>query len=903
MKYKNYIRLIAFLFVLILTNRANAYIAVGPGDTLQVQFRVGQSDIDLNYADNERQISQFCQRVWQNLAENEELQLNIYTGASPEGPAELNRRLGEQRGIALKEVLTERLKGLAIHCAVINEGARWGQLYNKVEQSNEPWREDVLTILGKRPGADEWQTDDREQRLRKLKNGLVWRELNDRYLPPLRTSGSAVIFPVRPLAPSQRDTIVIRDTIIYLPEPCPQYEPPIDLDPAWAVKTNLLLWGVIAPNVQVERSLGKTNRWSIEGEIFWPWWTWSHNAHAEQFLNLGVELRYWLGNRQKHHTLDGWHIGMGLAGGYYDIEWKKSEGWQGEYLNVYCNLGYQHRFGRRNQWAVDGGLALGWIPTKFRHYVGSSIAETYATSLHPEKGYHLGPNEEYDDHLMWLNNGWKHIIGATHVNVSIAYIIGAKKKSSSPSQPFLISEYKKEKQAEKEAKAYEKQNEKQIKENTKRAEKNAAEQAKQAEKEVKAAQKEAEAKTKALEADAKAAEKAKQQADKQVQAAATRAEKEAQAQAKAAEKEANAAAKQAEKEAAAMAKEVEAQAKATEKAAAEQAKAAEKAAAEQAKEAQARAKEAEKAAAEQAKAAEKEAAARAKQVEADTKAAEKEAQARAKEAEKAAAEQAKQAEAQAKAAEKEAAARAKQVEADTKAAEKEAQARAKEAEKAAAEQAKQAEAQAKAAEKQAQEQAKAAEKAAAEQAKQAEAQAKAAEKEAQARAKEAEKAAAEQAKQAEAQAKAAEKAAAEQAKQAEAQAKAAEKAAAEQAKQAEAAAKQAEKEAAARAKEAEKAAAEQAKQAETQAKAAEKAAAEQAKQAEAQAKAAEKAAAEQAKAAEKAAAEQAKQAEAAAKQAEKEAAARAKEAEKQAKAAEKEAQAAAKAAKKNANNN
>ena len=61
MSNKTYIRLIAFFFVLIITNHAHAYIAVGPGDTLQMQFRVGQSDIDLNYADNERQITQFCQ--------------------------------------------------------------------------------------------------------------------------------------------------------------------------------------------------------------------------------------------------------------------------------------------------------------------------------------------------------------------------------------------------------------------------------------------------------------------------------------------------------------------------------------------------------------------------------------------------------------------------------------------------------------------------------------------------------------------------------------------------------------------------------------------------------------------------------------------------------------------------
>ncbi len=440
MNHKHIPYFIAILLMLSICQQMSAAIVLG--DTLQVQFRVGQSNIDLSNADNERQVTQFCQRVMQNLAisEKEEMQLNIYTGASPEGPDELNRRLGEQRGIALRELLTERLKGLVLHCAIINEGARWGRLYNMVEQSNEPWREEVLTILGKRPGTDEWQTDDREQRLRKLKNGRVWRELNARYLPPLRTSGSAVIFPVREITQSQsvsrRDTIVVRDTIVYLPEPCPQYEPPIDLSHAWAVKTNLLLWGVIAPNVQVERSLGATNRWSIEGEFFMPWWLWSHNAHAEQFVNVGVELRYWLGNRQKHHTLDGWHVGLGLAGGYYDLEWKQSEGRQGEYLNIYGNIGYQHRFGRRNQWAVDGGLALGWIPTKYRHYVGSSQAFDYAEQ-HPGKNYTLGPNERYDDHLMWLENKWKHILGATHVNVTISYLFGMKKKAERAVAPVL----------------------------------------------------------------------------------------------------------------------------------------------------------------------------------------------------------------------------------------------------------------------------------------------------------------------------------------------------------------------------------------------------------------------------------------------------------------------------------
>ncbi|MBQ8462981.1 MAG: DUF3575 domain-containing protein [Prevotella sp.] len=379
-------------------------------DTLRVQFRVGQSDLDLKYSDNEHRIDAFVKRAWRHYVSRNaaDLQLNIFTGSSPEGPAELNRRLGEQRGIALRSELLKRLDGLVGNITVVNEGARWGALYHRIEASNEPWKEEVLNIIGRQQDTDDWASDERERRLRKVRGGAVWRTLNERYLPALRSSGSAIIASAKEPV---RDTLVIRDTIIYLPVPYP--ETYIDHRKLWAVKTNLLLWGVIAPNVQMEIPLGDCYRWSIEGEVFFPWWTWSHNAHAEQFLNVGAELRYWLGDRALQHTLDGWHVGMGLGLGYYDFEWKRSEGWQGEYLNLYCNIGYQHRFGRQKEWLVDGGLALGYIPTKYRHYLGSST-------------FPKGHEEEHDDHLMWQDNGWKHIIGATHVNVTLGYLFDAK---------------------------------------------------------------------------------------------------------------------------------------------------------------------------------------------------------------------------------------------------------------------------------------------------------------------------------------------------------------------------------------------------------------------------------------------------------------------------------------------
>ena len=578
--YKKALMLLTLLGVACLQGHA-----AEASDTLEVHYRVGISSLDPNFADNKRQIDQFVDYVNATYANvpAQYLKLDVYSGASPEGPIELNRRLGEERGLALKEALLERLGWLKGRISVYNQGARWGGLYKAIEDSNEPWKYDVLKIIQENPSEDTWSRDEREAKLRKLDHGRVWNILNTKYLPTLRTSGSAVIARIE--NPTSKDTIVIRDTVYYVPEPCQPYIAPVFLNHVWALKTNLLMWGVIAPNIEAEFSLGKKNRWSIEGEFFCPWWTWSHNAHAEQFLNLGVELRYWLGNRERHHRLDGWHIGPALAIGYYDFEWKRSEGYQGEYLNFYCNIGYQHRWGRRKQWAVDGGIGFGYIPTQYRHYLGSSR-------------FPVGHEEEQDYHLMWQNTQWKHLIGATHANISIAYLFNASKQDPlegvvlpDPEPIMVPAEYEMPKLN---------YGENTDKEAAKAAKEAAKAQAKADKEAAKLAEAEAKAKAKA---EAEAA-KAQAKADKEAAKAAKGAEKLAEAEAKTranVDKEAAKAAKEVEKANKEAAKLAEAEAKAKAKADAEAAKAKAKAA-----------KEADKANKEAAKVAEAEAKAKAK---------------------------------------------------------------------------------------------------------------------------------------------------------------------------------------------------------------------------------------------------------------------------------------------------
>ena len=791
-------------------------------DTLEVLFRVGQSDIDLSYADNAQRIDNFMKKVRADFATvpSELIQLTIEAGASPEGLPGLNKRLGEERGQALKNIIKQRF-GRDMNVQVINRGPRWGELAKMVEASDEEWKNQVMRILGQPEADNDYEIDPRERQLRALNNGRVWVQLQAKYLPKLRSTGLAAMAEI-PEPVVRKDTIVILDTVIYMPEACPVYEPPVYYSKNPALKTNMLLWAVGAPNLQFELPLGKKNRWSVEAEVFWPWITWDENRHAEQGGNVGIEFRYWLGNRMKHHTLDGWHIGLAAATGYYDIEWKKSDGYQGEYTNTYFNIGWQKRFGRTRRWGFDASVGLGWLHTKYRHYKGSST-------------YPVGHEEDRDNHLMWQDDLNKHhrysqyrnFFGATHANIGFSYFLGKQKyRTRYVTAAELEAEAEMARQ-QKQAKAVARQQERDMKAQARQAEieaREAAKAQKQAlkanEDAAKAAEKEAAERAKAEAKAAKEAEKAAEEQAKEAAKAAKKAAKEtAEAVDEDAEKAAKEAAKQAEKEAKAAAKAAEEQAKAAEKEAAERAKAEAKAA-----------KEAEKAAEEQAKEAAK----------AAKKAAKETAETVDKEAEKAAKEAAKQAEKAAKEAEKAA-------EEQTKAAEQAAKEQAKAAEKAAKEQAKAAEQAAKEAEKAAAEKVKAEAAAAKEAEKAAAAAAKEAEKAAKEQAKAAEQAAKEAEKAAAAAAKEAEKAAKEQAKAAQQAAKEAEKAAAEKVKAEAAAAKEAEKAAAAAAKEAEKAAKEQAKAAEQAAKEAEKAAAAEAKAAAKAAKEAEKAAKSNAK--------------------------------------------------------
>ena len=405
-------------------------------DTVSIRFRLDSIRIDMDFADNARQWETFEKNFREHYAgiPSAALRLDIYAGASPEGTAAHNRWLGEGRGQAIRRLVRQRLGRSVGNIVVHNEGARWDDFYEMVAQSDEPWREEVLNIIDMPASYDENERDQREILLRRLYKGKIWPVLMEKYLSPLRSGASAVLsWQASGPYVGGRDTIVVCDTVFIagaVPgapkaggtdgdaldkriEKAVKQLRPLEKRPAWILRTNLPLLCAITPNLQAEWSLDHRDHWSINIEGVASWWTFAHNAYANEIIYGSLELRRWLGHRQRHHTLSGFHIGLGVGGGYYDLEWK-SKGYQGEVIMAFVNIGWQHRFGKRRQWAFDAGVGLGYLYSPYRFYHGSSI--------YPESH-----TEQYDDHLMWRETSHLNWFGAPHANISIGYVFNTRK--------------------------------------------------------------------------------------------------------------------------------------------------------------------------------------------------------------------------------------------------------------------------------------------------------------------------------------------------------------------------------------------------------------------------------------------------------------------------------------------
>lgn len=119
-----------------------------------------------------------------------------------------------------------------------------------------------------------------------------------------------------------------------------------------SVKTNLLNWGLCAPNLELELVTGERHSFVVSGSYM-------HRLYQRDFNGwmLMPEYRFWLSGRPLART----YIGVAALGGNYNDQsgiFQKGKAQRGSYAGLAATGGYSFYLGKRWNLELSAGVAL-----------------------------------------------------------------------------------------------------------------------------------------------------------------------------------------------------------------------------------------------------------------------------------------------------------------------------------------------------------------------------------------------------------------------------------------------------------------------------------------------------------------------------------------------------------------
>lgn len=129
----------------------------------------------------------------------------------------------------------------------------------------------------------------------------------------------------------------------------------------FALKTNLLYYAALMPNVQIEWMFA--NRWSAALEFQGAWYAKEDPHKVYRVSTLMPEVRYWVIDRSRWH---GMYVGLFVGGGLYDLCNGKTEGHKGEGGLAGVSAGYMWPVSKHL--SLEAGIGLGYMRLRDKVY-------------------------------------------------------------------------------------------------------------------------------------------------------------------------------------------------------------------------------------------------------------------------------------------------------------------------------------------------------------------------------------------------------------------------------------------------------------------------------------------------------------------------------------------------------
>lgn len=393
--------------------------------------------------------------------------------ASPDGPYENNKMLGDRRARWLFDFIQQQLR-FPVDEEIFHldsEAEDYRTLCLLMQQARDRDYNTVKKLCDTYLPTGDIAT--LKTAIKQYRGGFLWKRLIRTYFHHLRTARIVLYFKkhedkkleidniaeqvtiTQPKEEPQIPVVEERPVVIETPQPVVASDT-IDRRELLAIKTNLLFYGVYMPgydrwcpipNVALEY-FPKKGHVTIGASFDMPWWQ-DYDAHKYfQVRQYQVEGRYYLrANRtneanesyktyESHKThksyrsyrshraaYTGFYLQAYANAGVYGICFDADRGWVGSGFGGGIGLGYVMPLSRNEHWRLEFSLQAGYFTTKYDPYqYENPVDPTYSDGLYYYK-WTLSPSLFKERQYRW---NW---LGPTRVGITLSYDLLYRRKA------------------------------------------------------------------------------------------------------------------------------------------------------------------------------------------------------------------------------------------------------------------------------------------------------------------------------------------------------------------------------------------------------------------------------------------------------------------------------------------
>lgn len=343
-----------------------------------VGYRLNITRIESDFKNNDKRVEDILSYL-EEVSQDSTISIigvDFCGAASPEGSYEWNRYLAKERLRSLEKIIRSAVDIPDSLIVRDDSYIPWYYLEEQMENSQHPYKDDVIAIINEEPFLVKHikgqRIDRRVNKLRELNGGTVWKEIYRLYFADMRNAYAIITTAREDIEPLEQlnkiaSTAILENKTDRKIERHQQPEIIKELPELWTpklyLKTNAIGLGLAIGNGGIEADIAK--HWSLNAHVYHSGWNYFKETLKFRTNAIQPEIRYWFSKEN-----DGFFTGAHFTLAYYNFAFDGDIRYQDYLMETPAmgggiNFGYRLPISHNNRWKLEFSLGAGVYPLHY----------------------------------------------------------------------------------------------------------------------------------------------------------------------------------------------------------------------------------------------------------------------------------------------------------------------------------------------------------------------------------------------------------------------------------------------------------------------------------------------------------------------------------------------------------